>query len=82
MNRMDDDRRKVYRGLGYAFIAIGVAVIAGYIAQRAFDFDFFSGDPTSVGLFLGLIGAALVYTVRQAGAEHERSDAEHGRDPE
>lgn len=62
---MDKKTRAVYKTLGTAFIVIGLGFIAVTLAERLFRFEFFSGNALPVAVFLGLIGAALLYTVKQ-----------------
>jgi hypothetical protein len=65
---MTDASRRVYLGLGRAFVAIGGIVALGSVLDRAFGWGFFRGSPVGTAAFLVLIGALLLWTVRQADA--------------
>ena len=61
---MDDRARRFYRALGTAFVVLAVVFIAVGVAERVFSFTYFSGDVLPLALTIGVIGAALLYTVR------------------
>ena len=65
---MTDASRRVYLGLGRAFVVIGGVVAGGSVLDRAFGWRFFSGSPLGTAAFLVLIGGLLLWTVRQADA--------------
>lgn len=65
---MTDASRSVYRGLGRAFVAIGGIVALGSVLDRVLGWGSFRGSPVGTALFLLLIGALLLWTVRQADA--------------
>lgn len=66
---MTDASRRVYLGLGRAFVAIGGIVAVAGVLDRALGWGFFSGSPLGTAAFLALIGALLLWTVRQSDAE-------------
>ena len=89
---MTDASRRVYLGLGRAFVVIGGVVAAGSVLDRAFGGGFFSGSPLGTAAFLVLIGGLLLWTVRQADAaaalagddvagEGEEADGAAAREP-
>ncbi len=63
---MNEDSRRVYIGLGRAFVAVGGIVAVGSVMDRVFGWGFFRGSPVGTALFLVAIGALLLWTVRQA----------------
>ena len=66
--------RRVYRNMGIGFVGIG-AVFAGVsLAERLFNFTYFSGNVLPVALFLSLIGVALLWTVKQDSESSEMLD--------
>ena len=73
---MTDASRRVYLGLGRAFVAIGGIVALGSVLDRAFGWGFFRGSPLGTAAFLVLIGALLLWTVRQADARPAPASAE------
>jgi hypothetical protein len=73
---MTDASRRVYLGLGRAFVAIGAIVALGSVLDRAFGWGFFRGSPVGTAAFLVLIGALLLWTVRQADARPAPAAAE------
>lgn len=77
---MTDAARRTYLGLGRGFVAVGLAIAALAVADAAFDLAFFRGSPIGTALFLALVGAALLWTVRQADAERARRDADLAAD--
>lgn len=73
---MTDASRRAYLGLGRAFVTIGGVVAAGSVLDRAFGWGFFSGSPLGTAGFLALIGALLLWTVRQADAAPTLAEAD------
>jgi hypothetical protein len=69
---MNEASRRVYLGLGRAFVAVGGGVALGSVLDRMAGWGFFSGSPVGTALFLVAIGALLLWTVRQADARPER----------
>ena len=61
---MDDRARRFYRALGTAFVVLAAVFIAVAVAERVFNFTYFSGDVLPLALTTGVIGGALLYTVR------------------
>ena len=61
---MDERARRFYRALGIAFVVLALVFIAVAVAERLFNFSYFSGDVLPLALTIGVIGAALLYTVR------------------
>ena len=64
LSLMNENAWRVYRSLGYTFLGIATVFIAVALGERLFKFNFFSGNPIPVALFLAFIGAALLYTIR------------------
>lgn len=64
---MTERARGVYLNLGRAFVALGVGVAAFGAADAAFGLGVFRGSPVGTAAFLALVGALLLWTVRQAG---------------
>lgn len=82
---MNEASRRVYLGLGRAFVAVGGGVALGSVLDRMAGWGFFSGSPVGTALFLVAIGALLLWTVRQADARQEREvepAAEHEAHPD
>lgn len=77
---MTDTSRRAYLGLGRAFVTIGGVVAVASLLDRAFGWGFFSGSPLGTAGFLVLIGALLLWTVRQADAAPAPAEADpaHG----
>lgn len=61
---MDEDRRKVYLGFGWAFVGLGAVVAGLSLLQTLFDLEIFNGNPLGVALLIGGIGALLLWTIR------------------
>jgi hypothetical protein len=61
---MDEDRRRVYRSLAFAFLVIGGVFALLSVAESLFEIGFLRGNALPVALFLIFIGAALMWTVR------------------
>ena len=57
--------RRTYLGLGRAFVAIGGMVALISLMDRAFGWGFFRGSPVGTAAFLVVVGALLLWTVRQ-----------------
>ncbi|MBW6456275.1 MAG: hypothetical protein K0A98_10345, partial [Trueperaceae bacterium] len=72
---MTDASRRAYLGLGRAFVAIGGIVALGSVVDRALGWGFFRASPLGTAAFLVLIGALLLWTVRQADAGAAAADA-------
>jgi len=77
---MTDASRSVYLALGRAFVAIGGIVALGSVLDRAFGWGFFRASPLGTAAFLVLIGALLLWTVRQADAGPAPVPADSGAD--
>lgn len=73
---MTDTARRTYLGLGRGFLGVGLAVAAFALLDAALDLGFFRGSPLGTALFLALVGALLLWTVRQADAERARRAAD------
>jgi hypothetical protein len=77
---MDAKSKAVYRSLGVAFLVIGFGFAAVAIAERVLRFEFFSGNALPVAILVGLIGIALLHTIRQIREDDsalETSDENH-----
>lgn len=61
---MDDERRRVYRALGWGFVVVGLVFAALSVAERFLQLGLLRGNALSVALFLIVIGVALLMTVR------------------
>ena len=84
---MNENSRRVYLGLGRAFVVVGGAVALGSVLDRIVGWGFFSGSPIGTALFLVAIGALLLWTVRQADAHpatgpEREPDADLDADPD
>ena len=80
---MNETSRRVYLGLGRAFVAVGGGVALGSVLDRMAGWGFFSGSPIGTALFLVAIGALLLWTVRQADARPApEPETEPDADPE
>ena len=80
---MNETSRRVYLGLGRAFVAVGGGVALGSVLDRMAGWGFFSGSPIGTALFLVAIGALLLWTVRQADARPApEPELEPAADPE
>ena len=77
---MNETSRRVYLGLGRAFVAVGGGVALGSVLDRVAGWGFFSGSPVGTALFLVAIGALLLWTVRQADARPVREAEPAARD--
>lgn len=77
---MTDASRRAYLGLGRAFVTIGGVVAVGSVLDRTFGWGFFSGSPLGTAGFLVLIGALLLWTVRQADAAPAPAEADPTHD--
>lgn len=66
---MNETSWRIYRSLGLTFLGIAGVFIAVALGERFFGFQFFSGNPVPVALFLAFIGAALLYTIREGPQE-------------
>jgi hypothetical protein len=66
---MDEDRRRVYRSLAFAFLVIGGVFALVSVAESLFAIGFLRGNALPVALFLIFIGAALMWTVRDRPGE-------------
>lgn len=62
---MDDERRRVYRALGWGFVVVGGVFVVLDVAERILMIGILRGNPLSVALVVMLVGAALLWTVRQ-----------------
>ena len=78
---MNETSRRVYLGLGRAFVAVGGGVALGSVLDRMAGWGFFSGSPVGTALFLVAIGSLLLWTVRQADAR-PAPEPEPDTDPE
>ena len=63
---MTDAQKRTYRAMAFMFIGIAAAFGLVALGELVFRFDFFSGNVTPMALFLGVIGALLLQTVRQS----------------
>ena len=63
---MTDASRRVYVAMGRAFVGIGGAVALVSLLDRIAGWGFFRASPVGTAAFLVLIGALLLWTVRQA----------------
>ncbi|MFO8149040.1 MAG: hypothetical protein R6T93_01980 [Trueperaceae bacterium] len=79
---MTDASRRVYLGLGRAFVAIGGIVALGSVLDGVLGWGFFRGSPLGTAVFLVLIGALLLWTVRQADAGAGSVDASTDTNPD
>jgi hypothetical protein len=84
---VNENSRRVYLGLGRAFVVVGGVVAIGSVLDRIVGWGFFSGSPIGTALFLVAIGALLLWTVRQADANpaprpEREPDADLDADPE
>jgi len=80
---VNETSRRVYLGLGRAFVAVGGGVALGSVLDRVLGWGFFSGSPVGTALFLIAIGALLLWTVRQADARPAPApEIEPDADPE
>jgi hypothetical protein len=66
---VSDSARRVYLAMGRGFLGLGGLIAALSIADAAFDLGYFRGSPLGTAIFLALVGAALLWTVRQADAQ-------------
>lgn len=62
---MNAASRRTYLALGRAFVAIGGMVALVSLLDRAFGWGFFRGSPVGTAAFLVVVGALLLWTVRQ-----------------
>jgi len=62
---MNAASRRTYLALGRAFVAIGGLVALISLLDRAFAWGFFRGSPVGTAAFLVVVGALLLWTVRQ-----------------
>lgn len=60
------------------FVGIASVVVLVVVSERLLNFQFFNGNPLLLALFLGVVGGALLYTVRQAGSLASAEDEEEG----
>jgi hypothetical protein len=67
--------RRTYLALGRTFVAIGGLVALFSLLDRAFTWGFFRGSPVGTAAFLVVVGALLLWTVRQDDRMAERSPA-------
>lgn len=75
---MDEQRWQVYRTLGLTFTAIGLGGVTLSIAERVFQFRFFSSSAIVMSLLILGIGLLLLQTVRQGRREAREREAEAG----
>jgi hypothetical protein len=68
--------RRAYLALGRGFVLVGLAIAALAIADAVASLGFFQGSPLGTAVFLALIGAALLWTVRQADAQRAAEEVE------
>jgi len=75
--------RRVYLGLGRAFVAIGGGMAFASLLDRAAGWGFFRASPVGTAAFLVVIGVLLLWTVRQADRHGDpaRSDATDDHEP-
>lgn len=73
--------RRVYLGLGRAFVALGLGVAAFGLVDAAWGLGVFRASPVGTAAFLAVIGALLLWTVRQAGPATADPDGEPADDP-
>ncbi len=62
---MKDETRRVYRIFAIGFIVIGGVFALLAVAEAFFAVGLLRGNALPVALFIGLIGVALLVTVRQ-----------------
>jgi hypothetical protein len=62
---MNAASRRTYLALGRAFVGIGGMVALISLLDRAFAWGFFRGSPVGTAAFLVVVGALLLWTVRQ-----------------
>lgn len=78
---MSENAWRVYRSLGYTFLGIAAVFVAVALGEQVFSFQFFSGNPIPVALFLAFIGAALLYTIRDGPQESLSQDEDDDLEP-
>ena len=66
---MTESSRRVYLGLGRAFVALGGSVALASLVDRIAGLGFFQGSPVGTAALLVVVGAALLWTVAQADRE-------------
>lgn len=66
---MTDAQKRSYRAMAFMFIGIASAFGLVALGELVFRFEFFSGNVVPLALFLGVIGALLLQTVRQSDVE-------------
>ena len=71
---MTDSARRVYLGLGRAFVAIGGTVALASLLDRIGGWGFFRGSPVGTAALLVAVGAALLWTVAQADRQRAAAD--------
>jgi hypothetical protein len=76
---MNAASRRTYLALGRAFVAIGGMVALISLLDRAFAWGFFRGSPVGTAAFLVVVGALLLWTVRQ---DDLRGDTVPAPDPD
>jgi hypothetical protein len=72
---MNAASRRTYLALGRTFVAIGALVALFSLLDRAFTWGFFRGSPVGTAAFLVVVGALLLWTVRQDDRLAERAPA-------
>jgi hypothetical protein len=72
---MNAASRRTYLALGRTFVAIGGLVALFSLLDRAFTWGFFRGSPVGTAAFLAVVGALLLWTVRQDNRRAERAPA-------
>jgi hypothetical protein len=72
---MNAASRRAYLALGRTFVAIGGMVALVSLLDRAFAWGFFRGSPIGTAAFLAVVGALLLWTVRQDDRLTDRAPA-------
>ena len=72
---MNAASRRTYVALGRAFVGIGGMVALISLLDRAFAWGFFRGSPVGTAAFLVVVGALLLWTVRQDDLRGDASPA-------
>jgi hypothetical protein len=72
---MNAASRRTYLALGRTFVAIGGLVALVSLLDRVFGWGFFRGSPVGTAAFLAVVGALLLWTVRQDDRLTERAPA-------
>lgn len=62
---MDEKMRRTYRRIGWVFVLVGAGFLALELLQEFLKLELFRGNPLRVSLLVTVIGAALLWTVRE-----------------